>query len=218
MPRIKVVIIEDEFFAANHLNDLVTELGFWVVGVFHSGEDFLKQTNWDFDTAIVDIFLSDKLSGLEVAEQLKGRQKPFLFLTANQDSQTLKDAARLGPTAYISKPFKPNDVAAALEIVAHKRPQMLQIRGSAGMEELNPNDVLFIKSDSVYIELYTLTSMIVQRKLLKEILEELPASFVRVHRSYVVNENYIDQRKNSHLIVRGHEVPISRSFKEGLKE
>ena len=216
MPKTKIVIIEDEFFAAMHLNDLINSLGFRVAGIFHSGEDFLEKTDWDFDAAVVDIFLAEELTGLDVAKELNERQKSFIFLTANQDKLTLKDAARLEPDAYISKPFKANDVTAALEIISLKLPQMLQIRGANGVEELSPNDVIMIKSDGVYIEIHTLNGMVVQRKLLKEIIDELPSNFIRVHRSYLVNADYIDHRTSTHLTLRGHEVPISRSYKENL--
>ncbi|MCE7996031.1 MAG: response regulator transcription factor [Roseivirga sp.] len=216
MHKARIVIIEDEFFAAEHVKDLVNSLGFWVVGVYHSGEDFLKNTQWNFDAAIVDIFLSEKLNGLDVARKLKEHKKPFVFLTANQDSITLREAAHLQPVSYISKPFKTNDVAAALEIIAHKLPKMLEVRGANGVEQLNPNDIIFIKSDGVYIELHTVNGMVVQRKLLKDIMDQLPDFFIRVHRSYLVNVNYIGQRSSSHLIVKGKEIPVSRGFRENL--
>lgn len=216
MHKARVVIIEDEFFAAEHLKDLINSLGFWVVGVYHSGEGFLKNTGWNFDAAIVDIFLSEKLNGLDVARQLKERKKPFVFLTANQDNITLREAAHLQPVSYISKPFKTNDVAAALEIIAHKLPEMLEVRGANGTEQLNPSDIIFIKSDGVYVELHTVKGMVVQRKLLKDIMSQLPDFFLRVHRSYLVNINYLEQRSSSHLIVRGNEIPVSRGFRENL--
>jgi len=216
MHKAKIIIIEDEFFAANHLKDLVNSLGFWAVDVYHSGEDFLNSTNWNFDAAIIDIFLSQKLNGLDVAYKMKERKKPFVFLTANQDSHTLKEAARLQPISYISKPFKPNDVRAALEIIAHQLPPMLEIRGANGVELLNPNDILFVKSDGVYIQLYTLNGMVVQRKLLKDIIDQLPDCFLRVHRSYLVNINFIEQRSASYLTIKGHEIPVSRGFKDKL--
>lgn len=216
MHKARVVIIEDEFFAAEHLKDLINSLGFWVVGVYHSGEGFLKNTGWNFDAAIVDIFLSEKLNGLDVARQLKERKKPFVFLTANQDNITLREAAHLQPVSYISKPFKTNDVAAALEIIAHKLPEMLEVRGANGTEQLNPSDIIFIKSDGVYVELHTVKGMVVQRKLLKDIMSQLPDFFLRVHRSYLVNVNYLEQRSSSHLIVRGNEIPVSRGFRENL--
>ena len=128
MGNTRLIIIEDEFFAANHLKDVVTDYGYWVVDMYESGEAFLKADSWEFDAAIVDIFLAEKLTGLDVAEHLVKRQKPFIFLTANQDSQTLKQAARLFPKAYISKPFKVNDVVAALEIIGQSLATKITIR------------------------------------------------------------------------------------------
>lgn len=216
MHKAKIIIIEDEFFAATHLKDLVNQLGFWVVDVYHSGEDFLKNTNWNFDAAIVDIFLSGKLSGLDLAGKMKEHNKAFIFLTANQDSKTLKEAARLQPVSYITKPFKANDVVAALEIVAHRLPKMLEIRGVNGVELLNPNDVMFIKSDGVYVEIHARKGMVVQRRLLKELMDVLPDYFIRVHRSYLVNSHYISQKSANHLMVQDTQIPISRSFKTNL--
>ena len=216
MAKCRLIIIEDEFFAANHLKQLVASFGYWVVDMYHSGEEFVKANKWDFDAAIVDIFLSETLTGLDIAAKLQERQKPFLFLTANQDSQTLQQAARLGPKAYISKPFQTNDVIAALEIIGHTMAAPISIRTARGVEELHPSDILYVKSDGVYIEIQTLSESIVQRKLLKEIEQELPASFVRVHRSYIVNTSYIDQRTASTITLRGHELPVSRNYRQNL--
>lgn len=216
MAKIELVIIEDEFFAANHLRELLGTLGYHVKGIFYSGEDFLQKTDWRFDAAIVDIFLSEKLSGLDVAAKLKERHKPFIFLTANQDAQTLKAAARQAPRAYITKPFRQSDVQAALEIIANSLAPKLQVKVSRGSEDLHPADILFIRSDGVYTEIVTLNETLVQRKLLKDIAQELPSTFIRVHRSYIVNSDYIEQRSPATLIVRGNEIPISRSFRKNL--
>jgi len=217
MPKTRVVIIEDEFFAATHLKELVDSLGYWVVGVYHSGEEFLKATDWRFDAAIVDIFLADSMSGLEVAEHLKQRLKFFVFLTANQDNSTLKSAARLAPAAYISKPFKTNDIAAALEIITTLMHPKLQVRGIHGIEELDPTDLLYVKSDGAYIELHTRNGMTVQRKLLKEIEVELPARFIRIHRSYLVNKDYITHKSNTIVGIADIELPVSRSYRQNLE-
>lgn len=213
MNKTRVVIIEDEFFAASHLGDLLTALGYKVCGIFYSGEDFLKHTVWDFDAAIVDIFLSGRITGLDIAEKLNERLKSFIFLTANQDKQTLRAAARLAPKAYISKPFQPNDVQAALEIISHGLMPKIQVRALHGIEELSSGDIVYIQSDGVYIQIHTTAGKITQRKLLKEIQDELPASFIRVHRSYLVNTQYIDKRTATTLTLRGETIPISRSYR-----
>ncbi len=207
-----MVIIEDEFFAASHLQTLITSLGYQVEAVYYNAEDFLCKTNWQFDAAIVDIFLSGALTGLHIAEKLSERQKPFIFLTANQDAATLKLAARLGPRAYLSKPFQPNDVQAALEMISLNQMHHIKIRTPHGYEELHPADILFIRSDGAYIEIVTLNQTVVQRKLLKEIEQQLPPSFIRVHRSYIINKAFVEHWTASVINIKGHEIPVSRQF------
>jgi DNA-binding NarL/FixJ family response regulator len=117
----KVIIIEDELFVVMQLSKLINSLGYNVVGTYHSGEDFLAETDWDFEIALVDIFLAERLTGIEVAKVLKKKQKPFIFLTANQDTKTIHKAATLAPEAYLSKPFQVVEVEAALTILKLKK-------------------------------------------------------------------------------------------------
>lgn len=213
MSRLKIVIIEDEFFAANHLKKEILKLGHFVVASFHSGKAFLNQEMLDFDLAIVDIQLDDETTGLDVAQELKKRKKSFIFLTANKEQTVLVEAAKLKPQAYISKPFKINDIAATLEIVALSLPQLIQIRTNKGIEHIDPDDVLFIKADDSYTEIKLKESTIIQRKLLKDWLDDLPSHFIRVHRSYVVNGNKIKAHTSTHILVEGHKIPTSRGLK-----
>jgi DNA-binding LytR/AlgR family response regulator len=217
MSRIKVVIIEDEFFVANQLSDLISSLDCDVNGVYHSGETFLQETDWNFDVAVVDIFLSESLTGLDVGKELSARNIPFLFLTANQDEITLREAANLKPKTYLTKPFQKIDVIAAIEIIRTGLTPNIQIRKNNGVEELNPNSIYFIKGDSGYVEIFYEKGKVVQRKLMKELLEELPENFVRVHRSYVVNKLYVESRNSKNCVVQGEVIPISRGFKDQLK-
>jgi DNA-binding LytR/AlgR family response regulator len=213
MSKLKLIIIEDEFFAANHLKKVLKKLGHAVVGIFHSGESFMDQSDLVFDAVIVDIQLSKQLNGLNVAEYLNEQKKPFIFLTANQEQTTLKNAARLNPSAYISKPFKNNDIEAALEMISIGIPDFVRIRTSKGVEYIDPASILFIKADDSYIEISTENGSIIQRKLLKEIVAELPSYFIRVHRSYVVNGKMIRSQTSTHISVGVNKIPISRGLK-----
>ena len=116
----KIIIIEDELFVQLHLTKVLKSLGYKVVATYHSTEDFLEDTNWDFDLALVDVFLSDKLTGIDAAKEIRKKQKPFIFLTANQDSETILEAAKLAPTAYLTKPFIEAEIEAALTILKLK--------------------------------------------------------------------------------------------------
>lgn len=214
MSKGEIVIIEDEFFVSNHLKKIAIEQGFEVQGTFHSAETFLKTTDWDFDAILIDIFLSGEQTGIHVAEQVKKHKKPFIFITANKDEQTISAAANLIPEAYIAKPFKPIDVQVALQILAAKIPNKVKIKGSYGTEELHPMDICYVKAEGSYIEIHTPTKTIVQRKLLGEIIADLPNDFTRVHRSYLVNLKFVESKNSKFWVVNGDEIPLSRNFKE----
>lgn len=47
-------------------------------------------------------------------------------------------------------------------------------------------------------------------------MKKLPANFVRVHRSYVVNVNYIENVLNGVLILKSDKIPFSRNYKADL--
>ena len=191
----RVIVVEDEFFVANHLCDLLENLGYSVSGVFHNGEEFLENTDWKFDAAILDIFLSKTLTGLDLAKKMNEQHKPFIFLTANQDEKTLREAAILGPKAYIGKPFKIIDVKAALEILFIQLPEKIKVKGVYGLEDLNPYDINFVKTDKNYVEIHTNEVIYRERKSLKEMLEILPNDFAQVHRFYVVNKRVLSKER-----------------------
>ncbi|MDT0557989.1 LytTR family transcriptional regulator DNA-binding domain-containing protein [Ichthyenterobacterium sp. W332] len=79
------------------------------------------------------------------------------------------------------------------------------------------DNLKFIKSDGNYLEFVTDEKTVIDRNKLKVILEELPPNFVRVHRSYVVNKNFIDSLNSTTLFLQSNiEIPLSRTFKSNL--
>ena len=89
---------------------------------------------------------------------------------------------------------------------------LLDIRHNGVVRQLDTNEILYIKSDNVYVEIYTKDYRYIQRKFLTQIMEELPKQFVRVHRSYLVNVDHVTSRKKSYFVVNETRVPVSRSF------
>ncbi len=75
----------------------------------------------------------------------------------------------------------------------------------------------FIKSDGNYLEFVTDEKTIIDRNKLKDILEELPPNFVKVHRSYIINKNFISAVNSASVILQENiHIPLSRIFKNNL--
>ena len=96
-------------------------------------------------------------------------------------------------------------------------PDVFFVKDKNFYQKLRYSDLLYIKSDHVYLELYLVNGLRhVIRKSLSEFESTLPSQFQRVHRSYIVNIDFM-QGINSHCIkVEGDEIPIGQSYRDEL--
>ncbi|WP_432673212.1 7TM diverse intracellular signaling domain-containing protein [Flavobacterium sp. SM2513] len=87
---------------------------------------------------------------------------------------------------------------------------------------LQVDDITHISSDSHYLEFYLSSQDYpeIDRNSIKLILEQLPKRcFVQVHRSHIVNINYVKLIKASEIVLKNEiSIPISRSFKTQVKD
>lgn len=78
-------------------------------------------------------------------------------------------------------------------------------------------DLVFIKADKNYVEFHTEKKRFVDRNQLSSVLMELPPNFVQVHRSYVINKNFIKTTNSTRIILLPDiEIPLSRTYKKSL--
>jgi len=113
---LKVLIAEDELMIADMLEEFLTERGFAVCGIARTVEEAVELGELHKpDLAVFDVQLAKGGSGQEVARRLKSRG-PLGVLYATGGSRK----SALGPSdgeAVITKPYRMEDVARALEIV-----------------------------------------------------------------------------------------------------
>ena len=112
----KVLIVEDEPLIALSLRDVLTLVGFEVVGIAARVSDALIiAQNTPPDVAIFDVRLAGKRDGIEGAVQLRRiLDIPVVFLTAQGDEDTRARAAFLNPVGYLLKPVHSEQIVAAL--------------------------------------------------------------------------------------------------------
>ena len=98
----RILVLEDEFFLAAELEDLLTEVGADVIGPIGSLQEALTRvgTN-DLDLAILDIALGDDLA-YSVADALAERGVPFLFASAYSPAEI---APKFRDRPLVEKPY-----------------------------------------------------------------------------------------------------------------
>ncbi len=90
---------------------------------------------------------------------------------------------------------------------------------------INIDKIVYCEADSNYTRIHLYSSILLVTKSLKHIESQLPKScFIRIHKSYLINKDYIKiiyRRINKLFIILepDHELPISRRRKASvLKE
>ena len=78
------------------------------------------------------------------------------------------------------------------------------------------NEITVIKGLGNYVEIITENKKYIYYKSLKDLIENLPDEFMRVHNSYIVNLTNIDILEDNHIILKNVKVAVGKSYKECL--
>ena len=79
------------------------------------------------------------------------------------------------------------------------------------------DEITIIKGLGNYVEILTTENKkYIYYKSLKDLIENLPNEFMRVHNSYIVNLTNIDILEDNHIILKNIKVAVGKSYKECL--
>jgi DNA-binding response OmpR family regulator len=118
----KILIVEDDPFLALDLRHEVESLGYEVVGMAESADEALIASEENrADLALMDINIAGSMDGIQTARMLHAAHKiPVLFLTSASDDVTIARAAKVPLYGYLVKPFKRNELKAAMHVALQK--------------------------------------------------------------------------------------------------
>lgn len=230
MEVIKILVVEDELIIALNICDYLREIGYKVVKHVTTYEKAIDCLNFNKpDIAILDIKIKGEKTGIDIAKYIHDNRKiPFIFLTSITDKSTLKSAISYNPSAYLVKPFSREDLFTSIELALHNfHPSLDSKSETADFIEKDAfiikcnnhytkvpfNEIIYIKSDHVYAELFTKKEgHFLLRSTMKGLLEKLPEEFYQVHRSYIVNTSYVDSASRQTVKLMGTDIPIGRNY------
>ena len=219
--KIKSIIVEDIQVAADFLRKFCEKSGkVDVLGHFLNVEDALTFLNQN----VVDlIFLDVEMpgaTGFDLLDRIS--YSPKVILTTSKTEYAF-NAFQYNVADYLKKPFTyqrflesiakietTNDIAAAKVDQDH-----LFIKVDTKLIKLQNTDILFVESMGDYVKFVTPNKKYVTLNTIKNLEEKLDkATFLKVHRSYLVNLTKIDDLDGNILLIQGNQVPISKGHRE----
>lgn len=217
------IIVEDIQMAADFLRKFCEKSGLVEVkGHFLNVADalsFLDKENVDL------IFLDVEMpgaTGFELMDSLTYR--PKVILTTSKTEYAF-DAFQYHVDDYLKKPFtykrflesieKIQKVGATTEVSVEA--DHLFIKVDTKLVKLMNNDILYVESMGDYVKFVTTEKKYVSLNTLKNLEEKLSkSSFLKVHRSYIVNITKIDDLQGNTVYINGNAIPIGKAHKEDV--
>jgi DNA-binding LytR/AlgR family response regulator len=229
MNKTKVLIVEDEMVVAGNMYDILKKMGYKVLEpVINYTEGILSIETNKPDIAIIDIKLAGRKTGIDLAEKIRERYNiPFIFLTSNANSDLFNQAKEALPYAYLLKPFTKQGLYTSIEIALNNFNKSIEssnheqviinkaffIKKNKVFFKLVFDDILYIKSSHVYIEIFMKNRekhMI--RGSLNRVTGKLSNNFIQTHRAFIVNLDYLTEINNTFLKVNDKIVPVGKKY------
>jgi two-component system response regulator LytT len=238
---IRILLVDDEAPSREELRFIIEQLSdVEIVAEAKSGMEclhYIKELNPH--AIFLDIEMFDK-NGIDIANEIKQmKDKPYIiFSTAYQ--QYAVQAFEVEAVDYILKPYEKDRVLAALKRLKKKiysvEPRSLlkteqiikRIVGESKgkLVALAPEEILYMEVDERKSKLVTEKGRYCTKYSVHELEGmEWPISFIRTHRSYLVNVEKIEEvipwyNYTLKLKLAGieEEIPVSRSYVKNLKD
>lgn len=117
MERTRVVIADDESLIRMDLREMLTNLGYLVVGEVADGRSAVNQAReLRPDVVIMDVKMPD-MDGIEAAKVLtEERIAPVVLLSAYSQRDLVQRAREAGVVAYLVKPYREEELTPAIEV------------------------------------------------------------------------------------------------------
>ncbi|MBC7232104.1 MAG: response regulator [Chloroflexi bacterium] len=117
MKRTRILIADDESIILMDLREMLTNLGYLVVGEASDGQSAVNMAReLKPDLVIMDIKMPG-MDGIEAAKVLTEEKiAPVLLLTAYSQQDLIERAREAGVVGYLVKPFRESNLAPAIEV------------------------------------------------------------------------------------------------------
>lgn len=218
--ELKILIVEDEVLISERLKQIVIGFGHRVVGICNSLNSVKKfDLSQRPDLVLLDIRMNGINEGIEVAKMMKSNRIPFVFITSFNDKETLQDSVLQSPTGYILKPFSSLEIKKVIaNIQKDSAKQHLELKSSSKFIKIPFDDIRWINSSNVYIEIHYRDKKHLERMKLSEVEKLLPQNqFIRIHQSFLVNKNFVTKVESGSVLIDGNTLPVSKKYKIELE-
>ncbi|WP_379084674.1 LytR/AlgR family response regulator transcription factor [Pedobacter sp. UC225_65] len=172
------------------------------------------------------LFLDIKMPGLNGIDFIKSLKNPPAVIFTTAFSEYAVASYELEAIDYLLKPITLERFNKSLDKFFKSQPTTINekkdytyFKVSGKLVKVEHGDILYAQSIKDYIMLYTISGNLIVHMTMKYLGELLPEEqFIRVHRSYLVNQSHINVIGKNQIQLNDTEIPIGEHYKEMLMQ
>jgi DNA-binding LytR/AlgR family response regulator len=176
------------------------------------------------------VFLDVEMPGMTGVELVKNIKSHPIIIFVTSKKEYAVEAFELNVADYIVKPVTlPRFIAAverAQEIASGKGKKIeinekdkdyIFVRSNSTLTKIKLSDIQYVQALGDYVNIFSAGKRYVVHCTLKSMEEKLPSDkFFRLHRSYLVGLDHIEEVEENTLYIGEHPIPIGEQFKKEL--
>lgn len=220
--KLKIAICDDEANQIEYLSDVVTT---WAKKNRHAVEikpysaaksllfDYCEEK--DFDILLLDIEMPG-MSGVELAKVVRKENATVQIVFITGYYEYFSDGFDVSALHYLIKPADERKLMPVLDRAVSNltyRQRSVLLTSPEGDRKVSLADIEYVESENVHVAVHTVSGVYRSRISLAKFAEQLDETFIKVHRSYIVNLKYVKKITRTDItMVSGDLVPISRGM------
>lgn len=220
--KLSCMIVDDEPYAVNLLEEYTAQVSYLQLAhkCYNALEalDFLKSNT--VDLIFLDINMP-QLSGMQLSSLFPAGQL-FIFTTAY--SEYAVESYEKNAVDYLLKPITFDRFLKAVNKVlkeqespvAKQQEDALFLKTGKTIIRLQYDEIYFVEGLKDYVVFHAGSGKHIAYKRMKELEENLPVQFSRVHNSYIINRAHIRKIEDNQVFLIDAAIPISDKYRESF--
>lgn len=217
----RIAVCDDDVKIAEYISDKISEYTpDCSVNTFSNPDSLMTfLCSNETDLIFMDIVLEDK-NGIDVAAKIAEKYPNVMtvFITAFADKFSEEIFLKLKPYGYLHKPLKTEILHHYLDSANHDievRNRKLSVKIGVDVIDIPFEKIIYVESEKRLSHIYVdgCDNPYDTYAKLDDIQRNLDNGFIRCHKSYSVNADYIKAiEKDCFLLKCGKEIPISKAM------
>ena len=174
------------------------------------------QTNSSVDVLFLDINMP-KQTGLDFYKNL---QNPPAVIFTTAYPQYAVEGFEVNATDYLLKPFSYDRFLTAVNKILNTKKDIntqpsdhIILKENKTLYKIMFKNINYVEAFGDYVKVHTMNGVITTHSTFSNFISKLPSYFLRVHKSFSINLEKMEQLSGNQIQVGTYKIPIGQTYK-----